>query len=133
MIQYVKSKCATTQQSLTKLQRTFVSVPIKNFGFQDRYRFNFFNLLKILVRFYSKLIIASIPYLNLMQAYNFIKKIILQEVSFYKKIFIESRCNRGCLVSSFFSVSEFFLTSFFCVFKIIISKMCSLCSRLLFY
>ena len=133
MIQYVKSKCATTQQSLTKLQRTFVSVPIKNFGFQDRYRFNFFNLLKILVRFYSKLIITSIPYLNLMQAYNFIKKIILQEVSFYKKIFIESRCNRGCLVSSFFSVSEFFLTSFFCVFKIIISKMCSLCSRLLFY
>ena len=131
MIQYVKSKCATTQQSLTKLQRTFVSVPIKNFRFQDRYRFNFFNLLKISLRFFSKLIIASIPYLNLMQAYNFIKKIILQDVSFYKKI--ESRCNRGCLVSSFFSVSEFFLTSFFCVFKIIISKMCSSCSRLLFY
>ena len=131
MIQYVKSKCVTTQQSLTKLQRTFVSVPIKNFRFQDRYRFNFFNLLKISLRFFSKLIIASIPYLNLMQAYNFIKKIILQDVSFYKNI--ESRCNRGCLVSSFFSVSEFFLTSFFCVFKIIISKMCSLCSRLLFY
>ena len=133
MIQYVKSKCVTTQQSLTKLQRTFVSVPIKNFRFQDRYRFNFFNLLKISLRFFSKLIIASIPYLNLMQAYNCIKKIILQDVSFYKKIFIESRCNRGCLVSSFFSVSEFSLTSFFCVFKIIISKMCSLCSRLLFY